>query len=77
MSEREELDKVVNRLVAGLLEGEMQCFNKELESCLYDREWCRVHNINYSDPDVGLARAELCVEWCGVDLVREKSYGSC
>ena len=55
----EKLNEVVDRMVARLSDGERRKFGEKLESCLHDREWCRVHNINYSNTNVGLARAEL------------------
>ena len=53
---------VVDEIVAGLPERERERFGKELESCLYDRWWCAEHGVDYSNPDVGLAKAELYVE---------------
>jgi hypothetical protein len=34
------------------LSGEQQReFSNLLTDLLYDRDWCSIHNINYSDPD--------------------------
>ena len=55
----ETLKEVVDRMVVGLSDGKRRRFGEKLESCLHDREWCRIHNIDYSNPNVGLARAEL------------------
>ena len=54
--------RVVDEMVAGLSDGERKGFGKELVDCLYDRSWCAEHGVDYLNPDVGLAKAELYVE---------------
>ena len=56
------LKEKINRMIMDLPEKERQDFSKQLEDRLYDRNWCRIHKIDYSNPDFTLAKSELYKE---------------
>jgi len=52
----------IDEQVEKLSEEDRKQFDKRLLDVLYDRYWCRNHNINYVDPDVEKAKGFLYQE---------------
>ena len=48
----ESIDEKINKLS----EEERKIFSDRLMDNLYDKEWCRIHRINYVDPNVQTAK---------------------